>query len=62
MGEGKRERERVNEIRTSDSIDLTAGHLERRLKRQVLRLVCAFLLMRVVGEFFLGEMFFDCWV
>lgn len=42
----------MNEIRTSDSIDLTAGHFERRLKRQVLRLVCVFLLMRVVGEFF----------
>lgn len=64
-GDKVRQRERVCEIRTSDSIDLTAGHLERRLKRQVLFL-CVFLLVRLMemggSIFFKPKYFFwDCW-
>lgn len=36
LRERERERENVCEFRTSDSIDLTAGYLERRLKGLVL--------------------------
>lgn len=61
----EKKRERESEVRTSDSIDLTAGHLERRLKRQVL-FSCVFLLVRLMemggSIFFKPKYFFwDCW-